>query len=240
MLKAIAMELDDCAFPLLRGIVQTDDPLKAFEGADYALLIGAKPRTKGMERADLLKGNAAIFQAQGKALNAVANRDTLKVVAVGNPANTNALIASANAPDIDPHRFTALTTLDHFRGLSMLAEKTNSTVNDIKQFAIWGNHSPTMYPSISHTTIRGKPAREQVDEAWYRDEYIPAVGQRGAAVIAARGGTSSAASAANAALMHMNQWSVGTHGEWTSMGVWSPPGFDGVYYSVPVTCANGQ
>jgi len=233
------MELQDFAFPLVQGIVPTDDPLKAFDGADFALLVGAKPRSKGMERKDLLKENAAIFSAQGKALNQVANRDELRVVVVGNPANTNALIASANAPDIDPTQFTAMTRLDHNRGLAQLALKTNCDVTDISRFAIWGNHSSTQYPDLSHTTIRGKWAKEQVDAAWIKDVFIPKVQKRGAAIIEARG-SSSAASAANAAIQHMRDWVYGTKGEWTSMAVWT--GKEGgpygagkdIYFSYPV------
>jgi len=239
-LKGVQMELEDCAFPLLKGFVATDDAHKGFEGADYALLIGARPRTKGMERADLLKANAAIFQAQGKALNAAANRKTLKVVVVGNPANTNALIASANAPDINPTQFSALTTLDHLRGLGMLAQQANCAVTDIHKFAIWGNHSPTMYADLSHCTIKGKPALQVVSPDWYKGTFLAAVGQRGAAVIAARGG-SSAASAANAAIRHMRDWALGTNGEWTSMAVCNSAfGMTGTYYSFPVVCSGGN
>jgi len=242
-LKGVAMELDDCAFPLLQGIVQTSDEKTAFEGADYALLVGAKPRSKGMERGDLLSANAAIFSAQGKALNAVANKDTLRVLVVGNPANTNCLIAARNAPNIDPKRFTAMTRLDHNRGLAQLAIKTKSTVNDIEKFAIWGNHSATQYPDISNTLIKGKPAKEVVnDDAWVKNTFIPDVQQRGAAIIAARG-ASSAASAASSAIDHIHDWVHGTNGKWTSMAVLSDGSYGadkGLYFSFPVTTENGQ
>jgi malate dehydrogenase len=244
-LEGVAMELSDCAFPLLHGIVTTDDPLKAFEGADFALLVGAKPRTKGMERADLLKENANIFTAQGKALNKVSNREELRVVVVGNPANTNALIASCAAPDISPTQFTAMTRLDHNRGLAQLAQKVNCKVTDIERFAIWGNHSSTQYPDLSHTQVKGKWAKEMVDDKWIRETFIPKVQQRGAAIIAARG-SSSAASAANAAIEHMRDWVLGTNGRWTSMAVWT--GTNGgdygasadIYYSYPVVCEGGR
>jgi len=242
-LKGTVMELDDCAFPLLRGVVQATEAKKAFEGADYALLIGARPRTKGMERGDLLMANAAIFSAQGKALNAVANRDTIRVLVVGNPANTNALIAARNAPNIDPKRFTAMTRLDHNRGVAQLASKTGVTVNDIEKFAIWGNHSATQYPDISNTLIKGKPARGVInDDAWVKDTFIPAVQQRGAAIIAARG-ASSAASAGSSAIDHMRDWTHGTNGQWTSMGVYSDGSYGadkGLYFSFPVVCKNGN
>jgi len=244
-LEGVVMELQDCAFPLVHGIVASDDPHKAFEGADFALLVGAKPRSKGMERKDLLKENAAIFSVQGKALNKVSNREELRVVVVGNPANTNALIASANAPDISPAQFTAMTRLDHNRGLAQLALKTNSQVKDIDRFAIWGNHSSTQYPDVSHTTINGKWAKDSIDAAWIKDTFIPKVQQRGAAIIAARG-SSSAASAANAAVEHMRDWVHGTNGKWTSMGVWTGYGSgaygtaEDIYYSYPVVVDNGR
>jgi len=239
----VAMELDDCAFPLLRGIVQTSDEKVAFEGADFALLVGAKPRSKGMERGDLLTANGHIFSSQGKALNAVANRDTLRVLVVGNPANTNALIAARNAPNIDPKRFTAMTRLDHNRGLSQLATKTNTTVNDIEKFIIWGNHSATQYPDISNTTIKGQAANKLInDDAWVKNTFIPAVQQRGAAIIAARG-ASSAFSAASSAIDHIRDWVHGTNGQWTSMAVLSDGSYEadkGLYFSFPVTCQNGE
>lgn len=245
-LEGVAMELKDCAFPLLRGIVQTSDPNEAFAGADFALLVGAKPRTKGMERGDLLKENANIFSVQGKALNAHANRDTLRVLVVGNPANTNALIASCYAPNIHPRRFTAMTRLDHNRGLAQLADKLNVKTTDIERFCIWGNHSATQYPDVSHTLINGKPAKELLDQKWIADTFIPKVQQRGAEIINARG-SSSAASAANAAIEHMRDWVAGTNGQWTSMGVWTGNGQAGdystspdIYYSFPVVCENGD
>lgn len=241
-LKGVVMELEDCAFPLLAGIVQTDDANVAFKDADYALLVGARPRGPGMERKDLLEANAAIFSAQGKALNEVASRD-VKVLVVGNPANTNALIAQRNAPDLDPRNFTAMTRLDHNRAMAQLAEKTDSTVNDIKNMTIWGNHSSTQYPDLTATTVNGKPALELVDRDWYENTYIPEVQQRGAAIIKARG-ASSAASAANAAIAHMRTWALGTdENDWVSMGVYSNGEYgiaEGLIYSFPCTCANGD
>jgi len=241
-LKGVAMELDDCAFPLLRGIVQTEDPKKAFEGADYALLVGAKPRAKGMERGDLLKENAKIFAVQGRALNDVANKN-VKVLVVGNPANTNALITSHFAKNIAPTNITAMTKLDHNRGLAQLAEKTQSRVTEIQRFAIWGNHSATQYPDVSFATIKGKPAKSVInDEAWIKSTFIPAVQQRGAAIIEARG-ASSAASAANAAIDHIRDWVQGTKGEWTSMAIPSDGSYNvdkGIWYSYPVVCSNGS
>ncbi|MGP5647648.1 malate dehydrogenase [Psychrobacter celer] len=241
-LKGVVMELEDCAFPLLAGIVQTDDANVAFKDADYALLVGARPRGPGMERKDLLEANAAIFSAQGKALNEVASRD-VKVLVVGNPANTNALIAQRNAPDLDPRNFTAMTRLDHNRAMAQLAEKTDSTVNDIKNMTIWGNHSSTQYPDLTAATVNGKPALELVDRDWYENMYIPEVQQRGAAIIKARG-ASSAASAANAAIAHMRTWALGTdENDWVSMGVYSNGEYgiaEGLIYSFPCTCANGD
>ena len=240
-LQGVAMELDDCAFPTLAGIVLSDQPDVAFKDADAALLVGAKPRGPGMERKDLLLGNAQIFSVQGRALNAVASRD-VKVLVVGNPANTNALIARSNAPDLNPANFTAMTRLDHNRAMAQLAAKTGSHVSDVKGMIIWGNHSATQYPDIGHATVRGAPAAEQVDQSWYREEFIPTVQQRGAAIIKARG-ASSAASAASAAIDHMHDWFAGTPaGEWVSMGVASDGSYgiaEGVVYSYPVTCANG-
>jgi len=242
-LKGVAMELEDCAFPLLRGIVQTSEEKQAFEGADYALLIGARPRSKGMERGDLLMANAAIFSSQGKALNAVANRDTLRVIVVGNPANTNCLIAARNAPNIDPKRFTAMTRLDHNRGLAQLASKTGCFVTDIEKFTIWGNHSATQYPDINNATIKGKLAKQVInDDKWVRDTFIPAVQQRGASIITARG-LSSAASAGSSAIDHMRDWTHGTNGKWTSMAVYSDGSYgadEGLYFSFPVVCKNGN
>lgn len=241
-LKGVVMELEDCAFPLLAGIVQTDDAEVAFKDADYALLVGARPRGKGMERKDLLEANAAIFSAQGKALNKVASRD-VKVLVVGNPANTNALIAQRNAPDLDPRNFTAMTRLDHNRGKAQLAEQTGSTVNDIKNMIIWGNHSSTQYPDLSQCTVNGTPALEQVDRDWYENTYIPNVQKRGAAIIQARG-ASSAASAANAAIAHVRSWALGSEeGDWVSMGVYSNGEYGitkGLIYSFPCTCQNGD
>ncbi|EGC39629.1 malate dehydrogenase [Dictyostelium purpureum] len=243
-LKGVSMELDDCAFPLLKGIVQTDDPNRAFAGADYALLVGARPRSKGMERGDLLKANAEIFSVQGKALDKNANKDTLRVLVVGNPANTNALIAARNAPSIDPKRFSAMTRLDHNRGLAQLAEKTGSSVTDIEKFCIWGNHSATQYPDINFGSINGKSLTSIInDDEWVKKNFIPTVQQRGAAIIAARG-LSSAASAASAAIDHMRDWTYGTNGQWTSMAIYSEGEYGadkGLYFSYPVIVSpNGK
>ncbi|MBH0065471.1 malate dehydrogenase [Psychrobacter sp. SZ93C1] len=241
-LKGVVMELEDCAFPLLAGIVQTDDATVAFKDVDYALLVGSRPRGPGMERKDLLEANAAIFSAQGKALNEVASRD-VKVLVVGNPANTNALIAQRNAPDLDPRNFTAMTRLDHNRAMAQLAGKTDSTVNDVKKMIIWGNHSSTQYPDLTACTVNGKPALDLVDRTWYEGTYIPEVQQRGAAIIKARG-ASSAASAANAAIAHMRTWALGTdENDWVSMGVYSNGEYgiaEGLIYSFPCTCTNGD
>ncbi|OMH36128.1 malate dehydrogenase [Motiliproteus sp. MSK22-1] len=241
-LKGVAMELEDCAFPLLNGVVQTDDPNVAFKDADYALLVGARPRGPGMERKDLLEANAAIFSVQGKALNDHASRD-VKVLVVGNPANTNALIAQQNAPDLNPGQFTAMTRLDHNRAAAQLANKTGKHVTDVKKVTIWGNHSATQYPDISTATIDGKAATELVEDSWYKEEFIPVVQQRGAAIIQARG-LSSAASAANAAVDHMRSWALGTaEGDWVSMGIPSDGSYDiaeGLIYSFPCTCRDGQ
>ena len=241
-LKGVAMELEDCAFPLLAGIVQSDDATVAFKDADYALLVGARPRGPGMERKDLLEANAAIFSAQGKALNDVASRD-VKVLVVGNPANTNALIAQRNAPDLDPRNFTAMTRLDHNRALSQLANKTDSSVNDITHMTIWGNHSSTQYPDLHQVKVAGANAMDKVEQDWYENDFIPTVQQRGAAIIKARG-ASSAASAANAAIDHMRDWALGTaDGDWTSMGVYSDGSYgiqEGLIYSFPCTCKGGD
>lgn len=241
-LKGVAMELDDCAFPLLAGMVQTDDANVAFKDADYALLVGARPRGPGMERKDLLEANAAIFSVQGKALNDVASRD-VKVLVVGNPANTNALIAQRNAPDLDPRNFTAMTRLDHNRALTQLAQKTETSINDITDLTIWGNHSSTQYPDIHQTKVAGKAAIEMVDQAWYENDFIPTVQKRGAAIIDARG-ASSAASAANAAIFHMRDWALGSaEGDWVSMGVYSDGSYgiqEGLIYSYPCVCKNGD
>jgi len=241
-LKGVVMELEDCAFPLLAGVVQTDDANVAFKDADYALLVGARPRGPGMERKDLLEANAAIFSAQGKALNDVASRD-VKVLVVGNPANTNALIAQRNAPDLDPRNFTAMTRLDHNRAIAQLAEQTGSTVNDVKHMTIWGNHSSTQYPDLTACTVNGKPALDLIERDWYENTYIPSVQQRGAAIIKARG-ASSAASAANAAIAHMRTWALGSdENDWVSMGVYSNGEYgiaEGLIYSFPCTCSNGD
>lgn len=241
-LKGVTMELEDCAFPLLAGIVQTDDPKVAFKDADYALLVGARPRGPGMERKDLLEANAAIFSVQGKAINEVASRD-IKVLVVGNPANTNALITQRNAPDIDPRQFTAMTRLDHNRGKAQLANKLGVTVNDIKNMTIWGNHSATQYPDLHHTEVNGKVAVDQVEQDWYENTYIPEVQQRGAAIIKARG-ASSAASAASSAIDHIRSWALGSEeGDWVSMGVYSDGSYGiekGLIYSFPCVCKNGD
>ncbi|MFC9649341.1 MULTISPECIES: malate dehydrogenase [unclassified Streptomyces] len=240
--EGTAMELDDCAFPLLSGIEITDDPNVAFDGANVALLVGARPRTKGMERGDLLAANGGIFKPQGKAINDHA-ADDIKVLVVGNPANTNALIARAAAPDVPAERFTAMTRLDHNRAISQLAAKTGAAVSDIKRLTIWGNHSATQYPDIFHAEIAGKNAAETVnDETWLADTFIPTVAKRGAAIIEARG-ASSAASAANAAIDHIHTWVNGTAaGDWTSMGIPSDGSYgveEGLISSFPVTTKNG-
>ncbi|HVX05883.1 MAG TPA: malate dehydrogenase [Rhodanobacteraceae bacterium] len=241
-LQGVVMELDDCAFPLLAGVVATDDANVAFRDVDYALLVGARPRGPGMERKDLLSANGAIFGPQGKALNAHARRD-VKVLVVGNPANTNALIAQANAPDLDPKCFTAMVRLDHNRAKGQLAARTGAHNTDVAKMIIWGNHSSTQYPDIHHATVKGKPALSLVDQAWYEKEFIPTVQQRGAAIIKARG-ASSAASAASAAIDHMRSWALGTaDGDWVSMGIPSDGSYGiapGVIYGYPVTCKNGK
>jgi len=241
-LNGVVMELDDCAFPLLAGVVATDDANVAFKDVDYALLVGARPRGPGMERKDLLSANGAIFGPQGKALNAHAKRD-VKVLVVGNPANTNALIAQANAPDLDPKCFTAMVRLDHNRAKGQLAAKTGAHNTDVAKMIIWGNHSSTQYPDIHHATVKGKPALSLVDQTWYEKEFIPTVQQRGAAIIKARG-ASSAASAASAAIDHMHTWALGTaEGDWASMGIPSDGSYGikpGVIYGYPVTCKNGK
>ncbi len=241
-LEGVVMELNDCAFPLLQDVVTSDDPEVAFKDADYALLVGARPRGPGMERKDLLEANAAIFSVQGKAMNKVASRD-IKVLVVGNPANTNALIASANAPDLDPGQFTAMMRLDHNRSLSQLAEKTGAHTTEIKRMTVWGNHSNTQYPDISNATVSGKAASDLVDQAWLEENFIPTVQERGAAIIKARG-ASSAASAAAAAIDHMRTWALGTaEGDWVSMGIPSDGSYDiepGIMFSYPVTCKDGK
>jgi len=239
-LKGVCMELDDCAFPLLKSIVQTDDPNVAFKDTDYAMLVGSRPRTKGMERKDLLEANAAIFSVQGKALNASASRK-VKVLVVGNPANTNCLIAQRNAPDLDPRSFTAMTRLDHNRALAQLAQKTGKHTTDVAGACIWGNHSATQFPDLHHATVAGKTALSLVDQDWYAGTFIPTVQQRGAAIIEARG-ASSAASAANAAIDHMHDWALGSNGV-VSMGVYSDGSYGiqkGLIYSFPVKCAGGD
>jgi malate dehydrogenase len=241
-LQGVVMELNDCAFPTLNKIVATDDAKVAFKDCQAALLVGARPRGPGMERKDLLLANAQIFSAQGKALDAVADRK-VRVLVVGNPANTNSLIAMKNAPSLDPKRFTAMVRLDHNRALSQLAEKTGSHVTDLKKVIIWGNHSATQYPDLHHATVAGKPALSLVDQAWYADTFIPVVQQRGAAIIKARG-ASSAASAASSAIDHIRDWVLGTQaGDWVSMGVPSDGSYgipEGVIYGFPVTCSGGK
>ncbi len=241
-LAGVVMELNDCAFPLLSGIVATTSVEEGFADADYALLVGARPRTAGMERSDLLGANGKIFGPQGKAINDRASRD-VRVLVVGNPANTNALIAASNAPDLDRRQFTAMTRLDHNRAISQLAEKTGAHPTAVRRMTIWGNHSTTQYPDISHATVDGRPAPELVEEEWYRDTFIPKVQKRGAEVIKARG-ASSAASAASAALDHMRSWVLGTpEGDWVSMAVPSDGSYgiaEGVIYSMPCTCSGGQ
>ncbi|OGT54133.1 MAG: malate dehydrogenase [Gammaproteobacteria bacterium RIFCSPHIGHO2_12_FULL_63_22] len=240
-LKGVMMELEDCAFPLLAGMVGTDDALVAFKDADIAMLVGARPRGPGMERKDLLLENAKIFTAQGAALNAVASRN-VKVLVVGNPANTNAYIAMKSAPDLNPRNFTAMLRLDHNRALSQLAGKTGKAVGDIKSLVVWGNHSPTMYPDYRFATVGGASVKDAInDENWNRSTFIPTVGKRGAAIIEARG-LSSAASAANAAIDHIHDWVLGTNGEWTTMGIPSDGSYGipkDVMYGFPVTCKDG-
>ena len=242
-LDGVRMELDDCALPLLAGVVCTDDADVAFGDAEVALLVGAMPRKAGMERSDLLSANGGIFKPQGKALSASAKKD-IKILVVGNPANTNALIAQQNAPDLDPRRFTAMTRLDHNRAITQLAQRTGTTVNDITNMTIWGNHSVTQFPDLYHAKVKGKNAYEAVqDHAWYADEYIPTVAKRGAAIIEARG-ASSAASAANAAVEHIRSWSLGTPaGDWVSMAVPSDGSYgvpEGLISSFPCVCKDGE
>ena len=239
-LQGVAMELDDCAFPLLHSMVLTDDANVAFKDTDYALLVGSRPRGPGMERKDLLEANAAIFSVQGKALNDHAARG-VKVLVVGNPANTNSLIAQRNAPDLDPRNFTAMTRLDHNRAMAQLAAKSGTHVTDVDGVCIWGNHSATQYPDIHRASVAGEGAMNKVDMDWYAGEFIPTVQQRGAAIIAARG-ASSAASAANAAIDHMHDWALGSD-DIVSMGVYSDGSYgidEGLIYSFPVRCAGGD
>ena len=242
-LEGVAMELDDCAFPLLSSIVKTDDPDVAFGDADIAFLVGSMPRKEGMERSDLLAANGAIFTTQGQALSRSASRD-VKVLVVGNPANTNSLIAMNNAPELDPRQFTAMTRLDHNRAMAQLAAKTGTTVNDVKKMTIWGNHSATQYPDLFHAEVGGRNAAEAVnDQAWLEGEFIPTVQQRGAAIIKARG-LSSAASAANAAIDHVHDWVAGTpEGDWVSMAVPSDGSYgvpEGLMSSFPCVCKDGK
>jgi malate dehydrogenase len=241
-LRGVMMELEDCAFPLLAGMVGTDDPEVAFKDADFALLVGAMPRGPGMERKDLLLKNAEIFTVQGSALNKVASRD-VRVLVVGNPANTNAYIAMKSAPDLPAKNFTAMLRLDHNRALSQLATRADCAVAEIDRLAVWGNHSPTMYPDYRFATVGGKSLKDRIgDEGWNRETFIPTVGKRGAAIIAARG-LSSAASAANAAIDHIHDWMLGTDGRWVTMGIPSDGSYgipEGVMYGYPVTCKNGQ
>jgi malate dehydrogenase len=240
--QGVIMELDDCAFPLVAGLQASDKPEEAFKDADYIMLVGAKPRGPGMERKDLLEANAAIFSTQGQAMNAVASRN-VRVLAVGNPANTNALIARHNAPDLDPRCFTAMTRLDHNRALAQLANRTGRHVTDIERLTVWGNHSATQYPDVSHARVDGKPAMEWVDQGWLEESFIPTVQQRGAAIIKARG-QSSAASAASAAIDHMRDWTLGTSGDdWVSMAIPSDGSYgiaEGLIYSFPVRCVEGR
>ena len=241
-LRGVVMELNDCAFPLLADMVATDDPNEAFADTDFAILVGAMPRKQGMLRKDLLEANSKIFSVQGKALNDHAKND-VRVLVVGNPANTNASITKANAPDIAPEQITAMTRLDHNRAISQLAQYTQAAASDVCKMTIWGNHSNTQYPDISNATVQGKPARELVDETWYRETFIPTVQLRGAEIIKARG-ASSAASAANAAIDHIHDWMLGTpEGDWVSMAVHSDGSYgvdEGLIFSFPVTCQNGQ
>ena len=241
-LKGVVMELEDCAFPLLAGIVQSDDPMIAFKDIDIALLVGARPRSKGMERKDLLEANGAIFTVQGQALNAVAARN-VRVLVVGNPANTNAYIAMKSAPNLPSRNFTAMLRLDHNRALSQLSTESGQSVDLIKKLIVWGNHSPTMYPDYRFATINGKPAPEVINnQDWYENTFISTVGKRGAAIIEARG-LSSAASAASAAIDHVRDWVLGSQGEWTTMGVPSDGSYgipEGVICGFPTICSNGD
>lgn len=241
-LQGVVMELQDCAFPLLHGIEASDDANVAFKDADYALLVGARPRSKGMERGDLLMANAEIFSAQGKALNDHAKRG-VKVLIVGNPANTNALITQKNAPDLDPKQIHAMMRLDHNRALSQIASKTGALAKDVQNVTIWGNHSALQYPDLHHATVAGKAVKEMVDQSWIEEDFIPTVQKRGAAIIEARG-LSSAASAANAAIEHMRDWALGTADDtWVSMGVPSDGSYDiapGVVYGYPCRCRDGE
>jgi malate dehydrogenase len=240
-MRGVVMELEDSALPLVQGIVATDQPDVAFKDVDYALLVGSKPRGPGMERKDLIEANAAIFSVQGKSLNAHASRD-VKILVVGNPANTNCLIAQRNAPDLDPRQFTAMTRLDHNRALTQLAQKTAKHTTDISGLAIWGNHSATQYPDIFHAKVDGKAAMDLVGQEWVEKDFIPVIQQRGAAIIKARG-SSSAASAANAAIEHIRDWTLGSNGAVVSMGIYADGSYDiekGLIYSFPCQCEKGQ
>ena len=241
-LEGVKMELDDCAFPLLAGVVCTDDPNIGFKDTDYALLVGARPRGPGMERKDLLEANAAIFSVQGKAIDENASKD-IKVLVVGNPANTNALITQRNAPSINPRNFTAMMRLDHNRAKTQIAQKTGKAVTDVSNMVVWGNHSATQFPDLYSAKVSASAAIDQVDQAWYEGEFIPTVQQRGAAIIKARG-ASSAASAANAAIDHMRDWALGTSGDdWVSMGIYSDGSYgitEGLIYSFPCRCKDGE
>ncbi|MEE4167089.1 MAG: malate dehydrogenase [Desulfocapsaceae bacterium] len=241
-LKGVVMELNDCAFPLVEDIIISDDPNVAFKDVDFAYLVGARPRGPGMERADLLTANAQIFSVQGKALNDHASRD-VRVLVVGNPANTNALITMKNAPDLNPRNITAMMRLDHNRSLSQIAEKTGSHSTKVEKMVVWGNHSATQYPDISYATVDGEPVVSKVDNDWYVNTFIPTVQQRGAAIIKARG-ASSAASAASAAVDHMRSWALGSGGKWVSMGVYASGNKYGIdediMYSVPIVCEGGD
>lgn len=241
-LKGVVMELDDCAFPLLHGITVSSDPFEAFKDVEIAILVGARPRSKGMERKDLLEANGAIFTTQGKALAAVANKN-VKVLVVGNPANTNALIAMSNAHGLDPKNFTSMMRLDHNRAITQVAQKTNCHLTQVKKIIVWGNHSSTQYPDVFHATSQGKAVSGLVDEEWLVNSFIPVVQKRGAAIIEARG-LSSAASAANAAIDHIRDWVLGTpEGEWVTMGIPSDGSYgipEGIMYGFPVTCKNGK
>ena len=241
-LKGVMMELDDCAFPLLAGMTAHGDPMTAFKDIDIGLLVGARPRGPGMERKDLLSANAQIFTAQGRALNAVAKR-TVKVLVVGNPANTNAYIAMKSAPDLPKKNFTAMLRLDHNRALSQLAAKSGKPVGEIEKLVVWGNHSPTMYPDYRFATIGGQSVKALInDDAWNKDVFLPTVGKRGAAIIDARG-LSSAASAANAAIDHVRDWVLGSNGKWVTMGIASDGSYDipeEIIYGYPVICTNGE
>lgn len=240
--KGVVMELEDCAFPLLAGVVITDDPKVAFKDSDYALLVGARPRSKGMERKDLLEANGAIFTVQGRALDEVANRN-VKILVVGNPANTNAYIAMSSAPSLPKKNFTAMLRLDHNRALSQLAAKTGKPVEQIEKMVVWGNHSPTMYPDYRFATIGGASVKNLINDAiWNKDSFIPVVGKRGAAIIEARG-LSSAASAANAAIDHMHDWILGSNGRWVTMGIASDGSYgipENIIYGFPVSCSAGE